>query len=53
MGRVEKGKKERAGEGSLFFFFFFENTYFSLRQLPRPNPSVLGARFTKTLSAEA
>lgn len=44
VGRVEQGK-ERAREGSLFFFF--ENTYFSLSSQARPNPSSFGARFNK------
>lgn len=43
VGRVEKEKKGRAGEGN----FFPENTYFSLSSQARPNPSSFEARFNK------
>lgn len=39
------GKKRRAEEGN--FFFFPQNTYFSLSSQASPNRSSFGARFNK------
>lgn len=47
MERVKRGKEEGGRRGQLFFFFFSENTYFSLSSQASPNPSSFGARFNK------